>query len=216
MARSPFGRGAGAGGPGMQRVPLVKPPRTSQGGGAARPFGAGSPGLPRPGTRRARDLARQWNDDARGRFTERLFTFADSVVVAPGTTTDPGSTIDVVSNRGDFLRMVALRGSIVATSGAQVSTDLTNIRLSLTINGEEFFATDGKKEGFASYADMFTTNAPWFWYASPPRLRVGDVLRANWQNTNGGGGNSITASLVARLVDDQWWRALYGDGAVTE
>ena len=199
---------------------LVAPARTTGGGGAARPWGNGAPGMPMPGTPRARDLARQIRDDNRGRFTERIFTMEDSGFVAPGTESPASPGIKVTSNRSSFVRLVACRGVLndaINAAGARVPiipADAANLRVSLQINGSEFAMTTGTAEGFISYASMFSDSAaPWFWYAAPPRLRVGDVITAAWENTwnlSIGTASSLNASLDLRMVDDRWWEALYG------
>jgi len=189
------------------------------GGGAALPFGSGAPGLPSPGTKRAAELARQWRDDARGRFTERLFVFPDSGLVAPNTQTENSQGVPIVSNRTSFVRLVAIKGSILSSisEGANVyeaGVDEANMRLRLQINGEEDLVTTGQGSGFAPYSDLFQPTAPWLWFAAPPRLRVNDVLLANWENTYGTADSPITknlcATLTARICDDRWWQALYG------
>lgn len=209
--------------PNGQRVALVRPPRTAMGGGAALPFGSGAPGLPAPGSRRERLLAKQWRDDARGRWTERNFVFPDAndgAGVAPGAQTNPGSSIEVTSNHTSFVRLVAIKGtpyvagaSVGYTTPANFSLNQAAVfmRLRLQINGEEDLITDGTGSTFASYADLFLPTAPWFWFAAPPRLRVGDKLLANWENTDPNGDDGdLGATLVARLVDDAWWETLYG------
>jgi hypothetical protein len=205
-----------------QRAALVRPPRFASGGGAALPNGSGAPGLPAPGSKRAAMLARQYRDDARGRFTERDFVFTDSGVLAPAASSASPQSVQIVSNRTSFVRLVAIRGSITfaAAVGAPAvllynqNIDEANLRLRLQINGEEDMITTGSGDGFASYADLFTVSAPWYWFAAPPRLRISDQLQASWDNTYGTGGvpalKNLAGSLTARIVDDAWWRALYG------
>ena len=195
-----------------QRARLVRPPRFAQGGGAAAPFGmSGAPDIATPRDQRAQDLARQFADDVRGRFTERVFRFPDVPLIAPGTQSNQ-STIEIQSNRTSFVRLVALRGGIKSSSAAVPGPyDLANITLLLSINGEENFTTDGQAAVFEEFDGLFSnTSAPWFWYAAPPRLRVGDNLSATFKNTLTGEAASLQPYLLARIVDDAWWRALYG------
>jgi hypothetical protein len=200
------------------RTPLVRPPRFAQGGGVASAFGgSGAPSVPVPGTRRGRELAIQYADDERGRFTERIFEFpqyppllAGGAVVAGATS---AQTIQVTSNRTSFVRLVAIRG-ILQLSDSQLSGfETANLMLRLQINGEEDLTTSGQKSNPSSFAMLFANpTAPWLWMACPPRLRTGDVVQATVTNITpvGEGAPILTPEIACRLVDDDWWRALYG------
>ena len=204
------------------RFPLVRPPRGAQGGGAPGAFASnsGAPGLivPTPGSRRARMLAMQYADDERGRLTERIFEFPPFSALLPGGPAAAGSqqmqTIQVTSNRSSFVRMVALRGilqnsSIVPLTGLETA----NLMLRLQINGEEDLTTSGQVSGTSSFAALFADNAaPWLWFAAPPRLRAGDELQLTVTNIfpSVEGAPNLTPEGCGRLVDDEWWRILYG------
>lgn len=203
----------------MSRIPLVKPPRFAGGGGAASAFGdSGAPMVPRPGSRRAEELQEQYADDERGRFTERVFEFPQYGALAPGGAAVAAAVqtqqVEVVSNRTDFVRLVALRGVLQNTTVLPLTgLELSFLQLRLQINGEEDFTTSGLVGGVSSFAALFANAAaPWFWFAAPPRLRVGDILLATVTNiAPAAGGATLTPEVCARLVDDEWWRALYGD-----
>jgi hypothetical protein len=203
------------------RSPMVRPPRQAQGGGASDAFGSsGTPGLvvPRPGSRRARLLAMQYADDERGRLTERIFVFPQFNALQPGGAPVPAAsqqqTIMVTSNRSSFVRFVAVRGvvqnsSVLPLTGLEAAT----LSLRLQINGEEDLTTAGQVSGQASFATMFSDNAaPWFWLAAPPRLRAGDEILVTVTNISPvvEGAPVLTPEVALRLVDDEWWRILYG------
>jgi hypothetical protein len=200
------------------RVPLVRPPRFAQGGGAASAFGetSGSPAVPTPSSRRGRELQIQYADDERGRFTERVFVFPQFAALVPGGSSVAGAqqqqTIQVMSNRTSFVRLVALRGILTNSTVVPLTgLELANLQLRLQINGEEDLTTSGQQSNPASFATLFAEQtAPWFWFACPPRLRVGDILEATVTNNTPLAGATLTPEVACRLVDDQWWRALYG------
>ena len=200
------------------RVPLVRPPRFAQGGGAADAFAlSGAPAVPVPSSRRGRELAIQYADDERGRFTERVFIFPQFAALVPGGSSVVGAqqaqTVQVMSNRTSFVRLVALRGILQNSSALPLTgLELAQLQLRLQINGEEDLTTSGQQSNPASFATLFANQtAPWFWMACPPRLRVGDILQATCtNNASADGGATLTPEVSCRLVDDEWWRALYG------
>jgi hypothetical protein len=203
----------------MPRTPLVAPPRFAQGGGAAPAFGgSGAPAVPTADSRRGRELAVQYADDERGRFTERVFAFPQFPALAPGGSTVALATstqqIEIVSNRTSFVRLVAMRGVLQNTDALPLTgLELANLMLRLQINGEEDLTTAGNGSSPASFATLFAdVAAPWFWFAAPPRLRVSDMLQCTVTNTlaAGEGVASLTPEVVCRIVDDEWWQALYG------
>lgn len=203
----------------MSNSPLVRPPRFAQGGAAGDAFGgSGAPAVPSPDSPRGRMLAAQYADDERGRFTERVFAFPSFPALAPGGPSATGSqatsVIEIVSNRTSFVRLVALRGILQLSDQLPLTgLELANLMLQFSINGEEQLMTAGNAEGPASFASLFSdVAAPWFWFAAPPRLRVGDILQATVFNNlaAGEGVANLTPELVCRIVDDEWWRALYG------
>lgn len=200
-------------------VPTVRPPQFAQGGGSAPAFGgSGAPAVPVPGSRRARLLDIQYADDERGRFTERVFVFpAFSGLIAGGMSV-PGAQastqVQVMSSRSSFVRMVALRAVLTSTSVLPLTgLELAQLTLAFSINGEEDLTTGGELETPATLATLFANQtAPWFWFACPPRLRAGDMLQATVTNTAPAGEGSpvFGVEVTARLVDDEWWMALYG------
>jgi hypothetical protein len=198
--------------------PLVRPPRFAQGGGVASAFGSsGAPAVPVPGTRRGRMLGIQYADDERGRFTERVFPFPQFPALTPGglpiASAQSSQQIEVTSNRSPFLRLVSLRGILQASTEDLTGFELANLFLRLQINGEEDLTTGGNQAGPASFDMLFAQpTAPWFWMACPPRLRVGDTLQCTIFNglAAGEGVPSLTPQVALRMVDDEWWRALYG------
>lgn len=197
----------------MSRAPLVRMPRQAMGGGAASAFGnSGAPDLACPPNRRARDLAMQYADDERGRFTERMFEFPQFAQLTPGASDT--QIIEVVSNRTDFVRFVALRGVLQNSTVLPLTgLELAQLMLRLQINGEEDLTTSGVLSNPVSFASLFAESAaPWLWFAAPPRLRVGDILQATVTSIvpAGEGAPNLTPEVTCRLVDDEWWRALYG------
>jgi hypothetical protein len=202
----------------MNRTPLVRPPRFAMGGGAASAFGnSGAPGVPSPTSRRAAALAIQYADDERGRFTERIFEFPQFNALAGGgaaiVAAQDTQQIEITSNRTDFVRLVALRGTLQATSTLPLTgLELAQLMLRLQINGEEDLTTSGQTSNPVSFAALFANSAaPWLWFAAPPRLRVGDVLQATVTNIGPAiEEHFLVPEVTCRIVDDQWWRALYG------
>jgi hypothetical protein len=201
----------------QNRIPLVRPSRFAMGGGAASAYGdSGAPGVPTPGSRRAASLAIQYADDERGRFTERIFEFPQFKPLVGGN--PPGNTdsqiIEVVSNRTDFVRLVALRGTLQNATVLPLSgLELAQLMLRLQINGEEDLTTSGVVTNPSSFAALFANSAaPWLWFSAPPRLRVGDIIQATVTSIvpESEGATVLTPEVTLRLVDDQWWRALYG------
>lgn len=201
----------------MDRRPLVRPVPWSQGGGVAPAFGgSGAPAVPVPGSRRAKMLALQYADDERGRFTERVFVFPQYSALVPGGVSTVGAqqlqTIQVTSNRTSFVRLVACRGVLQRSTVTPLTgLELAQLTLRLQINGEEDLTTSGQVSGAASFATLFAQQAaPWFFFAAPPRLRVGDQVDAIVTNITATGGATLTPEVSLRLVDDEWWRLLYG------
>lgn len=198
-----------------RRSPLVAPPRLAQGGAAARPFGVGAPSMGNAMSGAAEDVARQVADNQRGRFTERIYVFPQFAGLAPGgpssATSVQSQTIEVTSNRCPFVRLVACRGILQASDTLPLTgLETANLLLSLSINGEEDLTTQGTTGGPASFASLFSSSAaPWLWFAAPPRLRNGDTVQATVTN-NFAEGPTLTPEIVLRLVDDEWWQALYG------
>jgi len=174
---------------------------------------SGAPDVPRPGSRRGKMLEIQVGDDERGRFTERVFVFDDFTPIDPGGAVNAiQQTVPIVSNRTSFVRLVAHRGVLTNSSILPLSgLEEANLLLKLSINGEEDAFTNGKSAAADDFATLYTPIAPWFWYAAPPRLRVGDELTALIQNNFVAeeGQPVLAARLSLRIVDDQWWRAMY-------
>ncbi len=199
-------------------LPIVRPAQFAQGGAAADAFGgSGAPAVPRPGSRRAREIALQYADDERGRFTERIFEFPTFATLLPGGDAVTGAQdfqqVEITSNRTSFVRLVAIRGVLVSTSQLPLTgLELAQLKLRLQINGEEDLTTGGQVSLPSSFAILFAnTSAPWFWFACPPRLRVGDLVQCVVTNqANGETGPDLQPEVALRIVDDEWWRALYG------
>lgn len=193
-----------------QRVPLVRPPVFASGTGDA-PFGqSGAPGMPQPGSPRARDLSQQLADDIRGRFTERVYRWPDFGALGTGVTAT--QSVQITGNRTSFVRLVALRGGLKNSNITPLTgLELGNLALRLQINGGEDLTTNGQGELPAEFDGLFSPIAPWFWFSAPPRLRISDQLQASITSTFAGGeGALLTPYLLARIVDDAWWRMLYG------
>lgn len=192
---------------------LVRPSRFAGGGAASPAFGlSGAPDVPRPQSRRGKMLAIQVGDDERGRFTERVFTFPANDFAGITAQTVADSTVPIVSNRTSFVRLLAFRGVVSATSSLPLNgLEEANLLLRLSINGEEDAITNGKVADSSSFAELFSPIAPWYWFAAAPRLRAGDEITAAITNNFPTGEVSITLSarLSLRIVDDQWWRAMY-------
>jgi hypothetical protein len=163
-------------------------------------------------------LAMQYADDERGRLTERIFEFPQFPALAPGGPTAAGSSfsqsIRVTSNRGSFLRWVATRGVVqFSTVLPLTGLEAANLMLRVQVNGQEDLTTAGQLSSPSSFAALFSEiAAPWLWMAAPPRLRVGDELLVTvtniWPAT--GSPPTLTPEVTLRLVDDEWWRILYG------
>lgn len=195
--------------------PLVPPPRMQQGGGAARPFGTGAPGLSgvAPGSRDAM-IARLAAENDRGLFTERVFTFGQWDPLAPGgptsATSTQSKTLNITTNRSSILRLVAFRGILQFADAELTGFETPNLLVSLAINGQEELTSEGGSGGPVSIASLCASNvAPWFWFALPPILRNGDTMQCTVTNNLAEGAN-LTPEISLRLCDDEWWQVLYG------
>ena len=202
-----------------QRTPLVRIPRFASGGGAASAYGnSGAPAVPVPDSRRGRELAVEYADDERGRFTERVFVCPPFSPLTPGgptvATATQMQTVKVTSNRTSFVRLVAMRGVLFNSDVLPLTgLELAQLKLRVQINGEEDFSTSGDSSLPTSFAILFAdVDAPWFWWACPPRLRSSDNIEVTVTNFAPAveGAPTLTPEVAFRLVDDEWWRALYG------
>lgn len=179
--------------------------------------GSGAPAVPVPGSRRAALLALQYADDERGRFTERILKVPAFNALAPGglsvAAANQQISVSIVSNRTSFVRLVAVRGVLKNSSSALTGLEEANLLLQVSINGEENLVTSGEAGGVpASFAELFATDsAPWFWFAAPPRMRIGDLLNTTVTNDLAiSTETNLTPAVSYRIVDDQWWQAMYG------
>lgn len=201
-----------------RRIPMVRPPMHA-GGGVGDPFGnSGAPGLPPAGESagRARDEMIQRYALARGRWFERVFVFPPFLTfeAATGPATDT-QFIDVKSNGGSFVRLVAMRGVVntFGSAGAGNNFEARNTFLQLEIDGMEDFTTSGKQIQPISFATAFAEDsAPWLWLAAPPILRVGETVAATVTVNQGQIPSEVgwQPELALRLVDDDVWCELYG------
>jgi|SRR5579862_1915647 len=207
----------------QQRRSLVKPPRQQMGGGAAPAFGSsGAPLVPIPDTERARELAIEYADDERGRFTERVFKVPPFNALAPGGPSVPAAiqsqSVQAVSNRTSFVRLVAIRGVLQNSSVTPLTgLEAANLGLQVQINSQENLVTNGAAQAgnaFVTFAEMFSdVAAPWFWFAAPPRMRVSDTVQVTVVNLFPVAAEvNLTPAVSIRFVDEDWWMALYGGG----
>lgn len=206
------------------RVPMIQPPRQLSGGGAAPAFGTMAGPAPLANSRRGRLLALQYADDERGRFTERVFTIPQFSALAPGgpsvAAATQQQTVQMVSNRTSFVRLVAMRGVLQLSDTLPLNgLETANLTMDVQLDGEENLFTSGDKQTRPpTFAELFATDtAPWFWFAAPPRLRVGDTMLVEVTNTFTVGTDiHLTPAVSFRIVDDRWWQAMYGQIAGVE
>lgn len=195
-----------------RRIPMVRTPLHAS-GGVGDPFGnSGAPNLPPlEGGKRARDEAIERYALARGRFSERLFVFPQfQTLFTPAKLSDT-QQIDVKSNGDSFVRLVAMRGVINVIGALPNGNEAANTFLQLGIDGLEDLMTSGKQAQPASFAVLFADeSAPWFWFAAPPLLRVGETLQAQINVTQVPAEVAWQPELALRLVDDEVWCQLYG------
>lgn len=160
----------------------------------------------REGRRRARARARQNRDTSRGHFFDRIFELPFGTIPGGGTQT---VVQPFTSMGGRHVRVVAMRGSFRQNS-AVAGIELANIRLRLVLNGQSDFA-GGDEDNATSFAMLFADqDDPWYWYASPPRMRTGDLLAATvTYKPSGEGVPSIIPELALRIMDDALWERLY-------
>jgi hypothetical protein len=198
---------------GGRRIPMVRPPRQASGGGLGAPsYGnSGAPGQPAlERGQRARDETKLRYALGRGRFFERVFVFPDFAALAAGGTPQDTQNIDVKSNGDSFVRLVAIRGAF-DTDANLTGKEGAELFLTLGIDGLEDLMTSGRTVQPASFAILFSESAaPWFWFAAPPLIRVGETLAATIRTTYSVSESTITPQLAVRLMDDNEWCKLYG------
>lgn len=180
-------------------------------------------GAPRPSSRRGRELAKQRADAHEGRFNERIVPFIFPAIGAgqPNPATVKHS---VRSLGGRFTRVLAMRGNLVYSTSNQLhGIEMANLRLRLQLNGQQDWV-GGAPDNAVSFAMLFSgeiqahqeeANDRWFWFASPPALRAGDVLTATITNTVnlGEGTPALTPELNLLVMDCDLYDALYDDEA---
>lgn len=194
------------------RVPLVRPPRLESGGGFAAPNGLGAPGLAVAETQAQQDTAIQVMDAASGRFVERVLEWPPFAALGPGISTG-AQTVQIMGLQSAFVRLVAMRGGLKLTNQFPLTgLESANLALRLQVDGENDLTTSGQQTFPSEFDGLFTQTAPWFWFSSPPRLRINDQLQATITNTFavGGGGPTLTPYFMVRIVEDKWWTELYG------
>lgn len=167
------------------------------------------PEVPRPATRRGRDLAQQRLDASRGRWNERILpmVFGRLTGVAPQQTVQ--TPIQSLGSR--YVRMLGFRGVLVADNSSLLGVELASLRLQLLVNGQENLISS-ENANTASFAALFSDDsAPWYWFAAPPRMRTGDVLTATiiMVLALGEGTPQLTPELDFMMMDDEIFRELY-------
>lgn len=191
------------------------------------PIGDAAPPPPVPGTPRDRSL-RQWRDDQmRGRWNQRLRVFLFDQLTAPSRTQT--QTVKVNSIGGRYVRLVAMRGTLAASSASLQGDELSHLRLRILLNGssdliarerDNFLPPEGNGQTVA-FASLFGgdaedpngTDAPMYWFAAPPRLLTSDALSITVTSTvnRGEGTPTLAASLALMFVDADLYESLYDD-----
>jgi hypothetical protein len=165
------------------------------------------PQVPRPHSRRGRWLARQRADDAVGRFSERTTVYRFDPIDA-GASAE--LTVDVTSMGGRYVRLLAMRGVVAISSEAPSPFDLRALSIRVQLNGQADMIT-GDEVNSCSMAVLFAQKrAPWLWFASPPLMRAGDLLKITATNGYAGeGAPTLTPELCFRVIDDELWQELF-------
>jgi hypothetical protein len=163
------------------------------------------PQVPRPASRRGRDVAAQRIDGAAGRFNERI-------LVLPRMVTPPLVTQsqNVLSLGGRFVRVLGMRGTLVDSTQVLQGVELANLRVRVLLNAESDLITGDTN--FSSFGTLFgDPESPWYWFAAPARLRSGDKLAVTVNSTLAlGEGTPIQTVEFAFLVqDDDVYQELY-------
>ncbi len=159
-----------------------------------------------------------------GIFRERLMLWP--FLQMGGTAPNDVQTLEqtVVSCGGPWVRVMAMRGLLAgAVSDFTNDIELAFLRLRLQVNGHDLI-TDGLGGNDASFTTLFggvprdpTTqpdndddpDAPWLFFLAPPRLRAGDKLIATVTDTSRHELKRHTPQLIARIIDDRYWRYMY-------
>lgn len=168
----------------------------------------GPPVVPRTGTRRGRQLARQRADDARGRFNERVLQFAfDSI-----NPTRSETLIQTVTSQGSrYVRCTAMRGTIsLDRTVPSLDLILAQTRIRVQLNGQQDLVS-GNDSNSVSMAALFDDiTSPWLWWLSPILLRAGDRIAITVANTTSSEGSPVIFPEIGlRLIDDHLWQSLY-------
>jgi hypothetical protein len=182
--------------------------------------------VPSTEEQRAAELEAVQRDAERGRFRERIIVWPFGQI--GGDPPFDRQTIEqtiVTCGPGNpsFVRMTAIRGLLAAQSGDTTEIDLAILRLRLQCNGLDLI-TDGQGGNTASFALLFggvptdptlapdnddDPDVPWYWFAAPPRLRVGDKLVATVYDITRQELKRHTPQLAARIIDDRYWQLMY-------
>lgn len=150
-------------------------------------------------------MVQPYDDDMRNVLHERVFEFPPFAALPPGTTS-PVNTLPIVAETDDFMRLVALRGGLRLSDTLPLTgLELASLELDVSILGQEHLTN---LADFAEFAGLFSPQAPWLYFACPPRIQHREALFAQVRNRSTVA--TLTPYLQAVLVDEQAWLELYG------
>ncbi len=117
------------------------------------------------------------------------------------------------------MRFVAMRGAFTLQTRPNLLVPLipANLRIRLQLAQSDY--TDKAPRNDTSFAMLFSDeSSPWYWFASPPRMRTGDLLNVTLRNafSPGEGTPVITPEFAVRFIDDALWELLYAADRAAE
>ena len=177
------------------------------------------PRVPRPESRRGAAHATQERDRTHGRFTERFLEFSFGPIAPFASQT---VKLQVQSMGSRFIRVLALRATLLKSTQVLHGTELANLLLRFQAGASEDMIVTGQGDptNACSFA-MFSAGDPdpWFYFLSPPMMRAGDTFQATVSNggfLEGGAAPTLTPELTLKVMDDKLYTRLYVDQLAEE
>lgn len=141
-------------------------------------------------------------DEQRGELAERVFVFPPFAEIPIGATS-PLNTVPIVSDNDTCMRLLAIRGGLKNSHFVPVPPlALEALELEISINGTEELTELSQP---CEFAGLFTPQAPWLYFACPPRIEHREALHARVRNRHAT--MALTPYLQALVIDESTWLA---------